>query len=98
MVKVSDTKIGALRKMHAQYLLRRCVGGGTPAVMPPAALRLPVRLLDAEASGATQTLIVTWCDDVIVAAAGWRRRWVVRMVPIGGACLTMSTALRRAVG
>ncbi len=23
MVKVSDTKIGALRKMHAQYLLRR---------------------------------------------------------------------------
>jgi hypothetical protein len=23
MVKVSDSKIGALRKMHAQYLLRR---------------------------------------------------------------------------
>ncbi len=25
MVKVSDQKIGALRKMHAQYLLRRYV-------------------------------------------------------------------------
>jgi cellulose synthase/poly-beta-1,6-N-acetylglucosamine synthase-like glycosyltransferase len=33
MVKVSDTKIGALRKMHAQYLLRRVEEalGGNPA-------------------------------------------------------------------